>query len=204
MILSIIGTSFTGSYNPQGPSFRLMFTDISIANTLVGDASNVNDWNTYLDLPLLGTPFTSVQVSGNEVILRGGAGITLKTNAFALQGKSDPDRSYLISVNDEGGLITELQDCVFLQQKLLTTVSLPQLVTIGSECFSMCIILTTISLPSCTDLGGTVDDNNVFNFISENTIALTIPAALMTCNSGNPDGDIVYLQTYCIVTITQV
>ena len=64
MIQSIIGTNFTSNKGP----FRLMFTDISFANGLVGDASNVNDWNTYLDLPLLGTPFASVQVAGNEVI----------------------------------------------------------------------------------------------------------------------------------------
>ncbi len=83
MIQSIIGTSFTGGGYPQGPSFRLMFTDISFANGLVGDATNVNDWNTYLDLPVNGTPFTSVNVSGNEVALYGGELITLKSQAFA-------------------------------------------------------------------------------------------------------------------------
>jgi hypothetical protein len=60
-----------------------MFTDISFANGLVGDATNVNDWNTYLDLPVNGTPFTSVNVSGNEVALYGGELITLKSQAFA-------------------------------------------------------------------------------------------------------------------------
>lgn len=182
------------------PALRFMFTDISFANGLVGDATNVNDWNTYLDLPALGTPFTSVIVTGNEVALYGGAGITLKTSAFEVVGKEDP--SYLISVIDEGGLITELQDYVFLQQKLLTTVSLPQVVTIGSYSCNSCFLLTTILLPSCTNLGGTVLDNEVFNFIASNTISLTVPAALMTCNSGNPDGDIQYLQANNTVTIT--
>ncbi len=226
------------------PALRLMFTDISFANGLVGDATNVNDWNTYLDLPALGTPFTSVNVSGNEVKLRGGANITLKDNALAVILKEDPP--YLISVNDESGVITELQADVFYRQSLLTTVSLPQLVTIGGTCFSNCSSLitlsfpllqtagaadfslcnslttvslpqlttigiasfassnslTNISLPLCTDLGSTVGDNDVFLNIVGNTISLTIPASRMTCDAGNPDGDIVYLQANNTVTIT--
>lgn len=228
------------------PAFRLMFTNISFANTLVGDATNVNDWNTYLDLPTLGIPFTSVQVTGNEVSLRGGSGITLKTNAFAVILVEDP--SYLISVNDETEVIKELQNNVFGRQLLLTTISLPQLVTAGNtffitcqsltnvflpqlvtagtNCFRSCFSLTNISLPQittlgasyfmnstaltnvslplCTNLGGTVGNNNVFFNIIGNTIELTVPAALMTCNGGNPDGDIQYLQANNTVTITTI
>jgi len=44
----------------------------------------------------------------------------------------------------------------------------------------------------------------VFNYINGNTIDLTIPSSLMTCNGGNPDGDIQYLQTNNTVTITTV
>jgi hypothetical protein len=196
------------------PALRLMFTDISFANGLVGDATNVNDWNTYLDLPVNGTPFTSVNVSGNEVALYGGELITLKSQAFARIGKDDP--SYLISVNDEDGMIIELQDEVFDRQSLLTIVSLPQLITAGESCFNTCNSLTTlnlpqlitvgtgcfifctslteISLPVCTNLGNTVLNNNVFYNILGNTIELTVPSALMTCNGGNPDGDIQLLQ----------
>jgi hypothetical protein len=243
MIQSIIGTSFTGGYNPQGPSFRLMFTDISFANTLVGDASNVNDWNTYLDLPLLGTPFTSVNVSGDEVSLYGGVGITLKTSAFTINLKKN-EVPYLVSVDDESGVIVELQEETFSSQSLLTTVSLPQLITADIFCFNGCdnlaiinlpqlttagvgcfntcdnlaIInlpqlttagagcfagcsLTTVTLPLCTNLGGGVLNDNVFSDIIGNTISLTIPESLMTCNSGNPDGDIQYLQANNTVTI---
>jgi|694.fasta_scaffold02191_2 hypothetical protein len=83
----------------------------------------------------------------------------------------------------------------------LTTIDLPQLTTAGDYCFNNCDSLTTISLPSCTDLGGTVGDDSVFAYITGNTITLTIPSALMTCNSGNPDGDIQYLQANNTVTI---
>ena len=220
----LVSKGWTVQGNVDLPPFRLMFTDISFANTLVGDATNVNDWNTYLDLPILGTPFTSVNVSGDEVSLYGGAGITLKTEAFTINLKND-EVPYLVSVDDESGVIVELQDSAFSSQSLLTTVSLPQVVTIDDECFNNCdnlaIInlpqlttagsgcfagcsLTTVTLPLCTNLGGGVFNDNVFWDIIGNTISLTIPAALMTCNAGNPDGDIQYLQANNTVTITQV
>jgi hypothetical protein len=41
----------------------------------------------------------------------------------------------------------------------------------------------------------------MFYNISGETITLTVPSALMTCNSGNPDGDIQYLQANNTVTI---
>jgi hypothetical protein len=72
------------------------------------------------------------------------------------------------------------------------------------QCFQDCTSLTSISLPSCTILGESVENNQVFSNIVGITISLTIPASLMTCNSGNPDGDIQYLQANNTVTITQV
>jgi len=44
----------------------------------------------------------------------------------------------------------------------------------------------------------------VFNGITGNTITLTVPAALMTCDGGNPDGDIVYLDNNNTLTVIQV
>jgi hypothetical protein len=75
----------------------------------------------------------------------------------------------------------------------LTSISLPQLLVVGQGCFQNCTSLTSISLPQCTDLGGTVDGNVVFDNIIGNTISVTVPVALMTCNIGEPDGDIQYL-----------
>lgn len=82
----------------------------------------------------------------------------------------------------------------------LPTISLPSVVSVGNNAFSDCSSLTSISLPVCTSLGTTVSNNNVFSGISGNTIALTVPAALMTCNAGDPDGDIQYLQANNTVT----
>lgn len=85
-----------------------------------------------------------------------------------------------------------------------TEFDLPLCTSIGDYCFKGCNINSTILLPACTALGSTVGNNNVFQNITGKTINLTIPAALMTCNGGNPDGDIVDLQSRCTVNITQV
>jgi hypothetical protein len=64
--------------------------------------------------------------------------------------------------------------------------------------FGNCTNLTTISLPALSSpngLGGSPGNNNVFLGITGPAIrTLTIPLALMTCNTGStPDGDIQYL-----------
>jgi hypothetical protein len=93
---------------------------------------------------------------------------------------------------------------VFAGCESITSVNFPQATIIGIENFYDCTSLTTINLSSCTNLGPTVGDNDVFYNIIGNTITLTIPAALMTANAGSPDGDIVYLQANNTVTIVTV
>jgi hypothetical protein len=53
-------------------------------------------------------------------------------------------------------------------------------------------------------MGGSVGNNDVFSNIINNLINLTIPLSLMTCNGGNPDGDIQTLQANNTVIITTV
>jgi hypothetical protein len=86
----------------------------------------------------------------------------------------------------------------------LKNVMLPALQTVGTYCFTDCTSLKNVMLPACTNLGSSVLNNGVFNNITGKIITLRVPAALMTCNSGNPDGDIQYLQANNTVTITQV
>ena len=50
----------------------------------------------------------------------------------------------------------------------------------------------------------TVRLSGVFTGITSNNITLTVPSALMTCNAGNPDGDIQYLQSNNTVTVITV
>jgi len=82
-----------------------------------------------------------------------------------------------------------------------TTFDFPVCTTVGPAAFVGCTSVTTINLPSCTDLGGSVLDNSVFLNITGRTMTLTVPLALMTNNSGSPDGDIQYLQANNTVTV---
>lgn len=300
-------------------ALRLLFDNIENVNILVGDASDVANWNTFFDLPAYGTEFTSVTIIGNNVYLYGGANIETKENLFSDYGHllevwdyagcivtlgdqtfggfsynsilekvyfpevteiiGDPDNygalgtcqnlnyAYLpkcktigacafydssllyddnlilpfdeitilppwafsstpisdvnrfINATDIGfscfencndiisvnlPLVTTLDIASFSNCLSLTTISLPQLTTAKHLCFLNCTSLTTINIPSCTDLGETVGDDNVFLIISGNNITLTVPSALMTCNAGNPDGDIQYLQANNTVTVVTV
>ena len=88
----------------------------------------------------------------------------------------------------------------------LVSPTFPALTTAGGYCFSGCAGYINIVLPAIASLGTNVLDNAVFNEIAGNVeVLLTIPTALMTCNEGNPDGDIQYLMNNnTLVTITQV
>jgi hypothetical protein len=283
-------------------NLEIEFNDIENADILVGDSSNVEDWNTFFDLPGWSTPFTMVSIVGNTVILEGGENIIILqnfiyndnivsiidqgcicyieyfcfsscnslayvslpqlTNAgeYCFQGcdsLTDIILPQLVTAGDAcfidcdsltdvslPALTTTGASC-FAYCNSLTDISLPQLVTAGSSCFyqctaltdvslpelvtaddtcfqqctslvdislpqlttagnqffAYCTALTTINLPLCTNLGGTPENNSVFFNISKNTISLTIPTALMTCNGGQPDGDIQILQANNTVTI---
>jgi hypothetical protein len=85
-----------------------------------------------------------------------------------------------------------------------TTFNLPLAQQIGNQCFKSCTSATLFNLPSVINLGETVGDDSVFNGIIGNTISLTILPTLMTCNAGEPDGDIQYLQANNTVMITLV
>jgi len=279
-------------------SLNLTFDDIANANLLVGNANDVNDWNTFFDLPTYGNEFTSVEVNGNEIVLIGGSNITLREYLF---GDNDPTGTSILEIVDTGCIVScedgvfsdynigngcygltkihlpamtcggilpyaTFADCVALSDlilpfsayieikrdafntsgivsvnfpnvtiigeysfsfvisctsiilpslitaannslnynPLITSYSFPLLTTIPNNGFQNCTSLTTINLPSCTNLGETVGNNNVFLNIVGNTITLTVPSALMTCNSGNPDGDIQYLQTNNTVTVVTI
>jgi len=310
-----INTTLPGIENPQQPTpppnytLRLLFNDIANANTLVGDAANVADWNTFFDLPAYGNPFTSVAIVGNEVQLTGGYNIETKFRLFF-------DNEYLVEVNDDGALVilgdesfainfalttfvaqnvtTTISEYVgnygvFGNCYILETVTLPKCINLGAKTFWECEnlpqsgltlpfdqitsiasytfqycyrltevnypvatsiaeyafsniptsditgitsinlplatnidnhafsaeyisfnnVLTSINIASCTNLGGTIGNNGVFagitnDGINPHLITLTVPSALMTCNAGNPDGDIQYLQAANTVTIITV
>ena len=92
-------------------------------------------------------------------------------------------------------------NCTSLASTLL---SFPSLITVGNNCFSYCNGIMELYMPVLENLGTSTLNNDVFDAISGQTIILTIPAALMTCNGGNPDGDIQVLQTNNTLTIVTI
>ena len=92
-----------------------------------------------------------------------------------------------------GNNVSGMGNAVFVQTGL-TFINLPSCVTMLIGVFASCPSLATVILPLCTNLGGTVGDDNVFLTINGyQPVVLTVPVALQTCDAGNPDGDIVYL-----------
>ena len=102
-----------------------------ICNVPVFDASSVEDWNTFFDLPNYGNPFTSVVVNGNIVVLIGGSEIKLKMKLFS----SDYSHGnfYLKEIIDNG-CITQSDEKVFCDNE-----------DVG------CAVLTKLILPAVTD-----------------------------------------------------
>ena len=123
----------TTSTTTEAPlqALRLTFDSIESADLLVGDSLNVADWNTFFDLPTLGTQFSFVEVAGNEVFLYGGANIKVKPGLMF----TGTYTTSLIEIIDEANCIT----------------------SVGGDAFSLCSALTTVDLPACTELFGYED-----------------------------------------------
>ena len=225
----------------QKETITILFDDIANADLMVGDASSVNDWNTYFHLPTNGIPFDSVNVIGDTVELIGGANIVTKYRLFNSKGS-------ILSIIDTGSIIEAGIESfrlmynltIFRAPNLITantgafrnsvyitdwdisnlevagdqcfrdcymnvTWNLPNLITSGDFCFSGCTLAKTYNFNSLLTMGTSVLNNEFFGTLTHGqTIALTIPVALMTCNSGSPDGDITYLQANNTVSITTV
>ena len=272
-------TTNTTTLAPTTNELLLTFDDISNASLMIGgDVTSISNWTTFFDITT-GITFTSVEVRGNTVNLKGGANIHLNDSLFdndyasssilriidtlgcittagvesfyncGLTEISLPELttadsgcfnmcSYLIDVNlpklsiavggcfaynthieilDLPSLITAGEECFYMCSSLIS-VSIPKLEAAGLSCFdncrsltsamfpklttlddygfANCYILNTVNLPLIMNLGTTVFNDNVFDGITGNTIAVTINPDIMTCNSGNPDDDIIYLGMY--------
>ena len=87
---------------------------------------------------------------------------------------------------------------------LAAVFTMPLCTTISDECFISCVAATTFNLSACTALGASTGDNNVFFGITGNTITITVPTALSTCDAGSPDGDLVWLAANNTATINYI
>lgn len=204
---------------PEIPALDLTFD----GTFPVVDPSSVDDWNTFFDLPDNGTPFDRVSVVEYLVKLYGGGDLVVKNNLF-----SSGQPQHLLKYIDNSDVTIEVGDgsfsgCTFLNEFKadvlvsagvgafsgtirMASYSLPSIQTIGAFCFNIDAPIgnsISFSLPELTNMGGTVGNNLVFFGIVGKSVFITIPSALMTCNSGQPDGDIQYLQANNTVTIIE-
>jgi len=109
----------------------------SITGVPVNDISSVSDWNLFFDLPENGNPFTSVEVSGLRVNLRGGSNIHVKDILF-LNNKS------LTYLNDVMGLITSAGYGSFYGCSSVVSYNFNGLISAGTICFRV-----NNSCPNC-------------------------------------------------------
>ena len=179
----------------SAPTLGLSLTWDDIANVPVSDVSSVSDWNVFFS-----GSFTSVIVTRDEVKLIGSC-VTLKSYLWNI-----PEAIHLLEFDDETGMISNVLQYAFNYYiggtNNLTKLRLPNCVSIGFQAIAG--KLTEIYIPKCTTIGTTHGNDYVFLPVIGNTITLTIPSTLMTCNGGAPDGDIQYLIDNNILTIIQV
>ena len=85
----------------------------------------------------------------------------------------------------------------------LTIVNLPSVVTIGAEAFLNSPSLISVIIPKCLILGTSSGDNSVFSGCSAG-LEVTTNIFLRTCDSGSPDGDLVYVTGTLTGTVNYV
>lgn len=126
---------------PADPYLRMNFADASFP---VGTPTSVSDWNTFFDLPTNGMPFTSAEIIGNNVYLRGGANITIKDELFL-------NNYNLQSINDSADCIKIIADSVFSSCINLKSIELPKVESVGYTSFSS-TTSTIYNFPSCINI----------------------------------------------------
>ena len=123
-------------------SLELRLTWDDIVNVPVVDINSVSNWNTFFNLPISGIPFSTVtiDVEENIVTLTGGININLRDSIFN-------GNHHLISIQDEGCIITTMFDC-FIACTSIISVDMPSCITTGPACFYGCTNLTDANLPA--------------------------------------------------------
>ena len=125
------------------------------------DATTVEAWNEYFDLPTNGTPFTGLYLTKQaeiiELIFIGGANITL-TKGFA-------DVTSLYYILDDGGFVTSVFENTFVGEVTLSQINLPACTLIGNGAFASCVRLVTVNCPVVLNIGNSAFVNTSVGYI---------------------------------------
>ena len=173
-------------------------------------ASDLAAWNTFFNTAINAiTPFSSVTIVDNSIVLAGCKGLSIPTSLF------DGDTHILCISDTSADCVVSVGDTAFEGATSLHTVSLPYAAGIGVMAMSSCLQLETLYAPNainiqsgafancpaltdvyingCTGtLGGTALDDNVFlNCGVVDRIWVSI--VQQTINAGGADGDLSYI-----------
>lgn len=134
---------------------RLMLSNIIDAP--IAHVDSVDAWNTFFDLPTNGSPFTSVQVYGNDVYLLGGSNIAVAPNLFY-------SNTSLVGLDDSIGSIISIEDSAFQLCSNLKHISLISATTLnGNTCFSSINEIDYLNMPAVTTIGTNIFAGSVMN-----------------------------------------
>ncbi len=143
----------------------LTLTWNNILNVPVADPSDVNQWNTFFNLPTNGKSFSRVAVSGNEVLLYGGLNISVSDSLFDVN-------SNLLSIADVKSIVS-IGANSFLGCSL-TAATLPVCTSISISSFDSSEI-EFVNLPSCVSIGD-------YGFASTNVSMFNLPSCISVGN----------------------
>ena len=165
-------SSLSGTFGPIAEGKYLEFAFADLSG-----AMPVVDYNSLAQWnALFSSTYTSLVVDGigNTIRLYGGTGVVVSD----LTGSADN----LLSFYDTGTVFD------------VGTGSM-------SGCINLVQFVTAVGFNTAS-IGGNPAADNVFSGIMGNNMSITIPLQLMTCDGGNPDGDIAYLIAANTVTVT--
>lgn len=150
------------------PYFKMAWDDIANASTFIsGDATNLDDWNAFFDLPNIANGFTfrAITITDNTIKLSGGIGLDFST--------SFNGATHLLSTTSNINGLSAIGTNTFKNNTNGTTFGLPTLIYAGAGCFENCTGVILFDLSSLQGLGA-----NIFTGISGKTFTIKIPIAI--------------------------
>jgi hypothetical protein len=181
-----IGTIYSETASRFQNGVALTFSSFDNLNLyLAGGYGDLASWNTWFNLPVNGSPFTSIEIIGDTINLIGGSGITLKDDAFSVVITAGPTYigfgKDLTSIADTFGAIVATSAGSFSQCPVLTEVRLPGLITAADSTFYLCEVLSSLYLPALTTAGPNCFQANALTLVSLPSLSLAGNSCFSSC-----------------------